>query len=308
MAKKFKLKSRASSEATKKANSKGGGGKNFKIKKKVSRLLILPPVEEDAAIFETTYDHTLWGNGKPLASCSSPFANDEEDKIHSLGWDVQKKYKDSKDQKLKSFYQNLLVNEKNVINVLDLDDLEAGAQKWPMPKSVSEVVMQEFADVEDDDFTDIADLDEGRPLQITTNGESGNKIRYKVVKFLKKGASLLEDGELDEDQVAEIIENMPNLKKEQKKWDEDEFENFLKKVTKEGEKIGIDWDDLDSDVEEEEEEDDEYEAEEGDNDSEFEIDEDEEFDDEEFEEEEEEEEPVRKKKAVKKKVAKKRRR
>jgi hypothetical protein len=316
MAKKFVLKSKASSEATKKELSKGGGGKGFKFKKTITKLLILPPVEEDSAIFETIYKHTLWGAKGPLASCSSPMANGETDKIHQMGWDVQKKYSKNKDEKLKGFFRSFLVDEKHAINVLDLNDIEAGAQTLQMPSSVADVVLQEFADVVENDYTDICDLDEGRILQITTNGDQGTKkVRYTVVKFLKNTAGLRESGLVDEDMEGDLIENMPNLKKLQPKYNEKEFEDFLKKVMKEGEKLGIDFDDLSNDEEEVEDEDeivdeeladdDELETEDELEEEEFEDD----FDDD-FEEEEEEEvvEPIRraaKKKVSKKKVAKK---
>lgn len=311
------LKSKASSEATAVATSRGGG-KKFKVKKTTTKLLILPPVEEDAAIFATTFQHTAWKNNKPTGHASSPLANGDPDKCHDMGWAVRDAFKDSKDKKKKDYFRNFLANEQHHINVLDIDEPELGAQTFTMPPSVSKVVIQEFKDVENDDYTDIADLDEGRILQITTNGETGLKVRYETVKFKKKPAGLLEKGIVDEDLADSLWENMPDLSKLQPKWNEKEFEAFFEKLKKDAAKIGIDCDDLesqyegdededevdgdDSDDEFEEDDDNEEDDSEEDDDEESEDDDEEESedDDEDFEDDEEEDEPVKKKKTVKK--------
>lgn len=337
----FKMKSKATSEAAKKATERGGGLRQFKMdeNKLSARLLILGPVKEDAAAVFVAKTHEIWANGKPVHICGTPSVDikgketGEKDSIQDLGWKLRDKYSNSTNEKKKDFWKRFLLKTKNVMNVLDLDNIEAGPLTYIMPMAVSDVVLEEFIEV-GEDISSICDFNEGRILYIKHNGKKKLARKYKIVKFKNETANLIDDGILDDEALQSLEEKLYDLTKFQPKYSDAEFEKHLEHLGKSAQSLGIDLDDIE--VEEEElEEYDEDEVEDGEeiDDEELELDEDEEeadedeeeaeeieedeeeeyaddeeelpeFDDE-LEEDEEEEPRPAKKKAAKKKVAKK---
>lgn len=258
--KKFKMSSKATKEAAKKANSTGSSIKQFKMdENRVSaEVLILGPVEDDAPAIFTTKKHQIWKDKRPVSVVGTPSVNangdatGEKDKIMEIGWKLREKYKDSENEKKKTFWQKFLPDTQHHICVLDLKNVEAGPLVYSMPKMVADFVIDEINE-HSDDLTSICDFDEGRKLYIKHNGEKGMNRKYKVVKF-KGEAKLLEDGLIEEEDLDEIAEKMPDLRRLQPKFDQDAFDTHLEKLAKMAQKIGIDLDDLDVDSDEDDDE------------------------------------------------------
>jgi hypothetical protein len=316
---KFVMKSKATKEAAKKAKEKGGGFSNFKISKTTHRLLILGPIEDRPAIF-TSVIHELWKNKRPVARVASPSFSGQPDKISKMGWAIRDAYKESSNTKKKEYFRNFLPKENHYVNVLDLDDIDAGPQVYQMSGAVAEVVLDEITDC-DGDLTSICDFDEGRILQVRHNGKTGLQRRYKA-KFLADTANLIEDGILTDEDIDDIADKMSDLTKMQPKFDQDAFDELYEKLLKAADKNGIDvnageeddddYEEDDSDNDEFEDEDDDFSDEIDDDDDEFGEDDDESGDDD-FEDDfdiddddDEEDEPAPKKSRSKKAPAKKR--
>ena len=258
----FLLKSSATKKAAKKAAERGAKYSNFSMGDKASaKLLILGPTKEDHAAVFTTSVHEVWANGKPVAKCGSPQFTGDDDKIAKIGWKLHKKFKENKNPKLKEAYKMFLPKQNNHIVVLDMDDVEAGPQIFPMTGAVSEVVLDEINDAENDDLSDICDLNEGRLLFVKSNKKPKLKRRYKA-KFLTQTANLLEDGILDEESAEELAKNVPDLTKLQPAFDEKAYEKVLNLLTQRMAKLGVDVEAL-GDSESNDESDDETELEEG---------------------------------------------
>ena len=257
---KFSYSGKASKEAAQKATEKGKGGiGRYKMKKQKARLLVLGPVgveegeEENSAIFQTSI-HDMWAGGRPVARCASPAFNGEDDPIMKKGWGFRDKYGENSNKKKKDFWRKFLPKSQNHVNVIDLDDVEAGPQTYTMPASVASVVLDEINDCEsEDEFKSIHHPDEGRILQVKHNGLERLKKEYKA-KFLTKTAGLLSSGEHDDDIEEEWADKIFDLKKLQPKADEDAIEKYLELLMKAAAKLGLSLDD-DSDEEEEEDDD-----------------------------------------------------
>lgn len=283
----FKMKSKATKEAAKKATESGGGLKSFKMDKNktTANLLVLGSVKEEMGAVFTAKCHELWKAGKPVHTCGTPSvdklgnATGEKDPIVDTGWKLREKFLKSTNKKKKDFFKNFLLKTKHFVNVLDLDNLEAGPQCYLMPSSVADVVLEEFNEV-GEDISSICGFDEGRILYIKHNGGEKLARKYKVVKFKNETANLLEDGALTEEDLVEIEKKLYDLSRHQPAYSETEFEKHLEHLGKAAQALGIDLEDL---ITDEEDEDLEEEYEDGDDDEIVDDDDDEIVDDEEEE-------------------------
>jgi len=256
------LKSSASKSAAKKQAERGGSGmKQYKMEgKKMARLLILPPADEAEAVFGMNQEHKHFGaDKKPIVTVASPFAFDEKDELAIKGFILKKKYEklDDSDKK-KGLWRDFVPKKEMWVNVLDLDDLDAGVQQFNLPGSAQEVVMDELEDV-GDDLTTICDFVEGRPLIMKSNQKTGLQRRYKV-KFAAEGAELdLTDEE--KEAIEKAIFPLSKVQKKFKQEDYDKLEAFLKKKAK---ALGVNIDEINVKSDEDEvEEEEELEEEEG---------------------------------------------
>lgn len=255
----FNMKSKASKEAAKKATAKGGVS-NFKMEGKKANLLILGEVDGKPAVF-TARHHEIWANKRPVSKYGAPGVDGETDKVSDLGWKLRDKYKDNKNDKKKDFFKKFLPKTSHVVNVLDLDNLDRGPQVYQMSGAVSEVVLEEFIDMGDDQ-TSICDFDEGRILEIKTNGKQGLQKRYKC-KFLAETAGLLENNDISEEELEDIADKTYDLTKLQQAYTKEAEEKHLELLAKAADKLGINIDDL---VADDDNSDDEFEEAENDDD------------------------------------------
>lgn len=257
MSSRFHMKSKATKEAAKKAAEKGGGFSGFKMTGRSCRLLILPPSKEDIPALFTSVVHEQWANGRPVAKVASPAFDGNPDKIKNMGWEIKNTYDKSSNKKKKDFFKKFLPKESHYVNVLDLDDVEAGPQVYQMSGAVAEVVIDKINDLireADGDLSEICDFDEGRILRVRHNGKPKLQKRYKA-EFLTDTANLLEDGILDDESLDEIANALYDLTKQQPKYDEDAYESYFEKLLKLADKAGIDVDAAGSSDDEEEAED-----------------------------------------------------
>lgn len=272
----FLLKSKTAKEALEKQGNKTSKYKSFKFTSDMAQLLILPKIDwegkgndpfGDVPIFESV-SHEMWKQKKIVASCASPEFEGEEDRMAQIGWDIRERFLDDNNEKKKEFFKEWLPNKTQYVNVLDLDDIDAGPQVYRLSGSVREEIedfikdlKDEFADADEIDFTSLCDFDEGTVLQVKTNGKDGIARRYKA-KFLNETADLLKDGIVEEDELDGIADKMYDLTKLQPRFDQDAFDNYLERLMKKAEKLGIEVDgdgdddsDSDSDSDEFEESD-----------------------------------------------------
>lgn len=239
----FKLKSSASKEALKKQQERGGSGmKAFKMdSKKIARLLILPPVDEKEAIFAVNQEHKHFDNAtkRPIVMCASPFAFNEKDDLAMIGFAMKKKFEklDDKDKK-KDLWRHFLPKKEYYVNVLDLDDLDAGVYQFCLPGSAVEVLMDELEDV-GDDLTTICDFDEGRPLIVKSNMKKGLQRRYKI-KFAAEGAEL----DLSDEEKEAIEKSIYQLSKVQKKFKQEDYDKLRDFLTKKAKALGVNINDM----------------------------------------------------------------
>jgi hypothetical protein len=194
-----------------KTQSSGGGGRKIMDLKAVSNeVLILPQTVKDSAVFFETCVHEVWVNKRPVASCTSPTVFDEKDIIMEAGWNLKRKYENSKSDKLKNAWKNFMPKRNKYVYVLNKADIEAGPLLLKLPKAVYDVLLDELDEcTSNEDYKSICDLDKGRWLRIKHNGAEGLNKSY-IAKFSKETAQLVENNLTDEDKVAAAI---PDLRK-----------------------------------------------------------------------------------------------
>lgn len=304
---KFLMTSKKSQEAALNATTKGGFAR-FKFGEgKEKRLLILGPTSDVSAVFTATY-HEKFGASKLLGKAASPAYTGDVDKISDIGWKLRDKYMESTNIKKKDLWKSFMPKRPSFVSVLDLDNVELGPQVYQMGGTVSELVLEEFAEC--DGIMSICDFDEGRILRVRSNRKPKLKRRY-TCEFLEETANLIEDGVLDDDSISELADKMYDLSKLQPPFNQEAFDKYFTLLTKSAAAIGVNIDDFlgDEDETESEIEDDDA-LEESDELAENESEEVDEVEDDEidtsFEDEEPEEKPVAKKKAAKKKAARRR--
>jgi len=237
----FNLSSKATKDALAKQNAKKGGQyKQFKMKGRKARLLVLPPVGDKESVIFQAQVHEIWGtkNGKRMvvASAASPMAFDEEDAIAVKGWNLKKKYEDHSNKKFKEFWRSFMPKRKQYVNVIDLDDVEAGPQVYLIPGSVAKTILDELDDV-GEDLTSICDLNDGRVLQVKHNGAEGLNREYSS-KFLSETASL----DLDSKEVEELVNKVYQLSKLQPAFDQSKFDQVEEVLEKAMNKVGVSFD------------------------------------------------------------------
>ena len=261
------MSSKKNKEALDKASRKGGTAEFRMGDAAKKQLLVCPPTSEEKAVFFTGTFHILFMGGKFLGKCGSPAFDGERDKIADLGWALKDKYAKSSNKKKQEAWRMCMPSRPTYVNVIDLtneDTIKAGPMIYNMSGAVAEVVLDEIKDIEegDGDLTPLCDFDEGKVLQIRSNGEKGLKRRYKA-KFLSDTASLIEDGVANEVLIAEWADKMTDLESLQPKFVEEEYEKYFSKLKKILSEMGIDVDAVLEETPEDEDDMEEFEDEDG---------------------------------------------
>lgn len=248
MSSKFVLNSKASKAAVQKAEAKGGR-KRYKMEGEKAELLILPPVKEDEAFFGTNIVHQHFREKQFICKSASPSAFEQNDKLIKIGWALKDKF-DPKDKskkkhpniKVKDFWKSWMPSKQTTVYVLDLKNLEAGAQLWDIPAAVKEVIFDEVNE-NDGDLTTICDLKEGRKLLIRKKG-AGMQTKYGA-----KFSNNLAAPELTDEQEEAIIKTISSgpLSRIQEPLNEAEFEKVYNYLAKKAEALKIDLDAISND-------------------------------------------------------------
>jgi len=245
---KFILTGSASSKAVGDATKKGSRVSTFKMKSDKARVLILGPTSREEAVFGISLGYACF-NGKSefVAGCASKTAFGGKDRIAEIGWRLRKRFENDPSDKKKNLFKQYLPKKAYCLNVLDLDNLSAGPQRWEnVPISIMEIIFEEIKEL-GDDLTSLCDLDKGRPLLIKTNGKQGLEKRYRA-QFKDIGVNL----NLSDEEVDKIFENTKPSSTYQTPYDEKAESEVYEYLMTRLEKLGISLDsdeELDTDYE-----------------------------------------------------------
>lgn len=199
-----------------KDQQKSNGLPYFKPKyspKGTAFVFICPPKNEDSTIVTPVKVHEAYGSGgtKLAGPMTSVSEFGETCDITKLGWELRNKYKDSKNEKLKKLPAYFLPKTKNIIFVIDQNEVSKGIQQWQAPQSVADFIKAEVSGnddgVEEGDMS-FAHPTKGKLLKFTKTGEKLN-TSYTNIGWAQKTA--LDLGEVDEDKLVEMLSEMPDV-------------------------------------------------------------------------------------------------
>ena len=262
-----------------------GGENYFKPQSGKNTVRILPPWNDEGVFFsKATLHYNVRDKGGPVP-CRSMIGKECPicQAIKSVGKDLADKCK---------------AKDRYYVNVIDRKNQDSGVKIWGMtPRNMKKIKSA----MEDPDYGDLTDPEEGRDIIIEVDDSKGGAPQYEIRPRVKTSDVGVDDWEDNMNDLDEVVGELPSMKEYKKLVedafditsdddDDDEEEDKKKKKGKKDKKE--DKKSKKKKKEEEEEDDDDEEEDEESDDS----DDDEEEDDEE----EEEEKPKKKKKKGKK--------
>lgn len=237
----------------KQVGSTGGSRlKTYKLNtpnKQLHKLKILPPAasNQNNVFVKEVIIHQLWGfdpetkKRRLEAETVGPKMSGKDDPIMIEGFKLRKKFADSKNKTLKDLWKLYMPKTNRYVNILDLDNLNAGAQPLLLPNSaynkISDVMMGISSGDEDDEFVnvvtnnDMLSFDKTKILLVKHNGKTGKEIRYEA-NFSTKAVNL--ESKID---INKVMNEAVDLDKFEPALNENKVKEYLTKINQKVEDI-----------------------------------------------------------------------
>lgn len=175
----------------------------------VAEIFICPPKDENSLIVTKIQMHEAFSKkGKMTDSLVSPLNFDEKCEIQQVGFDLYNKFKDTEKEIYKTLAGFALTKEKNIIFVIDPNDVEKGIQMWQAPASVAKFLLEHIEGEDEDSGGDMSFChpETGKLLKVIKKGEGFN-TKYSV----KFSETKLDLGEINEDNLSDMLAKLPTL-------------------------------------------------------------------------------------------------